>query len=230
MKNVLIANALRYPALSAEIRHAFEQSGYGVTLSNAVTEAEINQVVADAEKEQEGIYALIYIPQTVFNASILDCKSAERIFDEMRQELQGGAFWLKAVGNSMVKNGIEGRIVILSHVTSNVPTQKFSYCSTGQAALNNLGRVAAVELAEYGIRTNLLVMGWTDTENQNHFVGQLRALHQHDKAPLLPTISNDEIAKMCFTLCDPRMSAVNGAMITLDGGFSVTRHIRKLEA
>ncbi|HZG56238.1 SDR family oxidoreductase [Paenibacillus sp.] len=222
-QQVMIAYGKRQPGLTGALTHAFEARGGGVLVSEAAGEEEIRDAVSASVADHGGIGVFFYMPKPVAATAIL---GDDDLFHDIREELEGGMRWLRTVGAAMLGARIPGRIVVLSHITSIVPTGRFSYCSSGQAALNNLSRVAALEWASSGIQVNNVVFGWRETPEEQAYVEQLREAHRDDHAPLLPYITDREIAEMCVFLCNPLHRAANGSTIVVDGGYSVSRNIR----
>ena len=70
--------------------------------------------------------------------------------------VEGTLLTLKHVGNLMIAQGIGGDIIIMS--TKNVPNPGagFGAYSATKAACHQLGRIASLELAEHGIRVNMV--------------------------------------------------------------------------
>lgn len=152
------------------------------------------------------------------------------IANTMNDDLERGLWWVQSACKKMVQQGVEGRVVTLAHIAALVPTEYYSYGAASQLALMNTCRSGIQELVSYGIKINTLFRGFTrEDPQQKTFVEQLRELHKDDGIPLLEYTGATEIAKTCALLTDPQIHSFNGAMLTLDGGFYVTRKIRYLD-
>jgi NAD(P)-dependent dehydrogenase (short-subunit alcohol dehydrogenase family) len=95
--------------------------------------------------------------------------------------------------------------------------------SATKAALVNLARVMAVELAEYGIRVNCVSPGPADTQRSVDLVGEeamerLRAEFQ--AVPLRRLATAADIANAFLYLCSEDASYVTGHNLVVDGGLS----------
>lgn len=228
-KNVLIALGNRRPQLTKELVKVYQNNGYHVLQSQAENSEDIHSYMEAMQEEFGAVDIFIYIAVPPYEASILDGRLEDRVFRSMREDLETGLWWLQAVAKSMICHGIKGRILLQSHISALVPTQKFSYCSTGQAALLNVGRVAVLELSKYGICTNFIALGWSEQKQEEDFAQKLRKCHEKDQFPLLPDIDLGEVAQACLQLSNPDICVMNGALISLDGGFSVSRFIREIK-
>ncbi|MBD2862558.1 SDR family NAD(P)-dependent oxidoreductase [Paenibacillus oceani] len=126
-------------------------------------------------------------------------------------------------------NGIGGAIVNVSSINSSRALDKSSHYNAAKGALDQLTRCTALELSPYGIRVNGVAPGFVDaglavvggidelqTENfQSQYVEQR-------KIPLARPGRADEIAEVIAFLASAQASYIQGAIIPVDGGLSVT--------
>ena len=89
-----------------------------------------------------------------------------------------------------------------------------------KAAVDQLARTAAVELAEHRIRVNILYPGWTDTPGERRFntEEQIAASSQHLLWKRLAR--PEEIARAAVFLCDPANDCISGSSLIVDGAQS----------
>lgn len=224
-KNVLIAFGDRKPALREQMVETFQKNDFNVLQSNCSLLSDIQEEVENINNEYGDIHVLIYFPQPPFKMSILDANFSDKVASQIHEDLETGVWWIQTVGKSMASRGNRGSIILLSHITSIVPTQKFSYCSTSQAALMNVAKVGVFDTKKHDISINIVVTGWSEDKNEKEFVEQLREVHQNDNNPLLPYTAEQEVAQVCIDLS--KTKGINGTTITVDGGFSITRPIRQ---
>ncbi len=125
--------------------------------------------------------------------------------------------FLRAVTNAMIKQSIGGSVVCVSspHAYEAIPGA-MAY-NMAKAAVDQMARTAACELAEHRIRVNIVHPGWTDTPGERKFFHESEL---HMKASELPwgrLAKPDEIARGVVFLCDPLSDYINGSTLSIDG-------------
>ena len=97
----------------------------------------------------------------VANAGIAHvCELKDMELEDFRRlekvNVEGTLLTIKAASRSFILQGIGGDIVIIS--TKNVPSPgaSFGAYSATKAAAHQLGRIASLELAQYGVRVNMV--------------------------------------------------------------------------
>jgi glucose 1-dehydrogenase len=130
-----------------------------------------------------------------------------------------GAFHgLRASANQMIRQGGGGCCVLVSSPHAYVPHATCAAYNMAKAALDQLGKTAALELAAHGIRVNLVHPGWTDTEGERKFFTEDAIRRGAARLPLGRLARPDEIARGIVFLADPASAYVTGSVLTLDGG------------
>ena len=95
--------------------------------------------------------------------------------------------------------------------------------SAAKAALVNLARVMAVELAVHGIRVNCVSPGPADTQRSVDLIGEeaMQRLRAEFRAvPLRRLASADDVANAFLYLCSDDAAYVTGHNLVVDGGLS----------
>jgi NAD(P)-dependent dehydrogenase (short-subunit alcohol dehydrogenase family) len=226
-QTLLIACGERDASTTAAIAEHFRADGYDILRSEGAGADDIASDVESLTALHGAIDAVVYLSPPPVTGTVLG-GGAEVLAERVRTDLEAGTRWLQAAARSMLDHRVNGRITLVGHITAAVPTQRFSYCSTSQLALMNLSRGAVLELAGRGIRVNTILRGWDeDRPDQAAYVRELRAQHAGDGVPLLASTGPDEVAKAALLFSDPAMTSLNGALLTLDGGFQISRKIRR---
>ena len=122
--------------------------------------------------------------------------------------------------------GIKPSIVIIGSKNVGAPGPGASAYSVAKAGLTQLGRVAALELGEKGIRVNVIHPNavfdtgiWTEEVLQtraNHY-GQTVEDYKRNNI-LKVEVSSGDVAEMAVMMLGPAFSKTTGAQVPLDGG------------
>jgi glucose 1-dehydrogenase len=130
-----------------------------------------------------------------------------------------GAFYgLRAAAGQMVRQGQGGNIVVISsvHAVEAVPTS-MAY-NMAKAALDQMARTAALELAPQRIRVNLVYPGWTDTPGERKYFSEETLKQAGAALPWGRLARSEEIARGVLFLVDPASEYITGSTLSIDGG------------
>jgi 3-oxoacyl-[acyl-carrier protein] reductase len=98
--------------------------------------------------------------------------------------------------------------------------------ASSKASLANITKSMAAELGKRGIRVNAIAPGWVDTDmGDNAGIDDLA----HAKTPLGRNSSTQEIVDLIEYLIGDRSSFINGAVINIDGGYTIIDTVVKEE-
>ena len=143
----------------------------------------------------------------------------------LRVDLTGVFATSRAVVPAMLKNP-GGRIVNISSVAGLVPLRLQSAFVAAKAGVVNLTRSMALELGPQGILVNCVAPGSTLTEGTRALFYGPDGAYSEKAAALLAHIplgrpgTTAEIAHVVLFLAAPEASYVNGAILTVDGGWT----------
>ncbi|MGE0701297.1 MAG: SDR family NAD(P)-dependent oxidoreductase, partial [Hyphomicrobiaceae bacterium] len=118
-----------------------------------------------------------------------------------------------------------GAIVNISSTASVLARPGIAHYGASKAALNQLTRVLAVELAPHGIRVNAVLPGVIGTETVTSSLStpasQAEMAAKMQRVPLGRLGTPEEIAELTMFLLSAKSSYTTGGLFTADGGFSL---------
>ena len=133
-----------------------------------------------------------------------------------------GAFYLmRSATQQMIKQGQGGAICIVSSPHAFIPAPRAMAYNMSKAAIEHMARTAAIEVAEFKIRINLIQPGWTDTPGELKFATRDTLDSAGAKIPLGRLGTAEEMAEGILFLCDPKNTYITGASLLIDGGISL---------
>lgn len=135
-----------------------------------------------------------------------------------------GAFNLiRTAANQMIRQATGGALLVVSSPHAFIAVPGSMAYNMAKAAVDQMARTAAIELAEHRIRVNTLYPGWTDTPGERRFNNeeQIAAMSQHLLWKRLAR--PEEIARAAVFLCDPENDYISGSSLIVDGAQSHAR-------
>lgn len=113
----------------------------------------------------------------------------------------------------------DARVLGLTSEGNEVAWSGYAAVAAAKVALESVSRAIAVEFGPYGIRSNILQAGVTDTPALRLIPGSAKmAAHSLMRNPLGRLTVPEDIANMVCLLATPEAAWVNGALIRVDGG------------
>jgi glucose 1-dehydrogenase len=133
-----------------------------------------------------------------------------------------GAFYLlRAATQQMIQQGQGGAICVVSSPHAFIPAPRAMAYNMAKAAIEHMARTAAIEVAPFRIRVNLIQPGWTDTPGELKFATRETLDSAGAKIPLGRLGTPEEMAEGILFLCDPANTYITGAALLIDGGISL---------
>jgi glucose 1-dehydrogenase len=137
-----------------------------------------------------------------------------------------GAFYLlRAATGAMLAqpqgSGPRGSIVIISSPHAYVPIPRSMAYNMAKAAIDQMARTAAMELAAERIRVNVVTPGWIDTPGERKFTSDEVIASAGEKLPWKRLGKPEEIGRGVVFLCDPASDYITGSALLIDGGITL---------
>jgi NAD(P)-dependent dehydrogenase (short-subunit alcohol dehydrogenase family) len=115
-----------------------------------------------------------------------------------------------------------GSVINISSVASERPLSRVSTYSLSKAAVDNLTKFLAREWGPHGVRVNAIVPGFFPAEQNRRILDAERLANIHAHTPLGRLGRPEELVGTAVWLASEASGFVTGAIVRVDGGFSVT--------
>ena len=132
-------------------------------------------------------------------------------------DFRGAFFCTQFAARAMIAAKVKGLIVNISSNHSAMNWKGFSVYAATKCAMNKLTQIAALELAEHGIRVVGIAPGYT----------MIRPTRPETEARIAQEIPigrwarPDEVGELVVNLASHKMASLTGTTIVLDGGASL---------
>ena len=158
----------------------------------------------------------IYIPAMALDMTAEDWDKTLNI------NLKGFFLSCKAVGRHMADQK-NGKIINIASVLGKRAAQTSSAYSASKAAIIQLTRSLALELAPHNIRVNAIAPGWFETEMVADELGDPNTRKYFlSKTPLRKFGAPEDLGGAIIFLASKASDFMTGETITIDGGFSIS--------
>ena len=113
----------------------------------------------------------------------------------------------------------DARIIGLTSEGSHKYWESYAAVSLAKASLESLSTYMAVELSKYGLKTNMIQAGITETPSLKRIAG-IKKLVELTKArnPMGRMTMPEDVANVIYLLCADEAFWINGSIIHVDGG------------
>ena len=131
----------------------------------------------------------------------------------------------QAAARLMVERGRPGRILFTGSWVGEVPWPDIAAYCVSKAGVRMLARSMARELAEHGIRVNVVAPGivWAGMARRQFETDPAYARRASGVVPLGEFGTPEQVAKAAAFLCSPDADYITGATLLVDGGASLFR-------
>ncbi|MDZ4818754.1 MAG: SDR family oxidoreductase [Planctomycetota bacterium] len=182
--------------------------------------AAVEAMIANVELELGSVD--IAVANAAYSDRAAFCEADLERFHRTVDVTMWGAFHVfRAAARNMIRKGQGGAIVGISSPHAFVPVADSMAYNMAKAALDQMAKTAALELAIHRIRVNLVYPGCTDTPGERNLTGGEELAKAEAKLVWGRLARPDEIARGVVFLCDPASDYITGSSLLIDGGFSL---------
>jgi NAD(P)-dependent dehydrogenase (short-subunit alcohol dehydrogenase family) len=143
--------------------------------------------------------------------------------EAFRQNFERLVYAAQAAARVLVRRGGGGRLIFLSSAFSLMPFLQTSVTGTTLAALGALARMAAVDLGAHGITVNVVARGWVEADGARRDLGAEGRSFVEAGIPLGRIGRAEDVGDVCAFLASDAARYVTGAILPVDGGYTLTR-------
>ncbi|MBS1524682.1 MAG: SDR family oxidoreductase [Bacteroidetes bacterium] len=113
----------------------------------------------------------------------------------------------------------DARVIGLTSEGAHKHWEGYAAVSVAKASLESLAKYMAVEFAPFGLKTNLIQAGITETQSLKMIPGSEQLIEIGKKRNPMGRITRpQDVANVIYLLCTDEAFWVNGALIHVDGG------------
>jgi NAD(P)-dependent dehydrogenase (short-subunit alcohol dehydrogenase family) len=193
-------------------------SGVRVIQADVTVEEQVAAAVAAATVDGR-LDIAVANAGTGFPGSILHL-SAEHWMVPLGVNVLGSAFTIKHAASKMKDTG-GGSIITMSSIASTRNTAWMGAYGVSKAALDELTRLAAVELGPLGIRVNGVRPGWVQTDAMAGVSGEANLARARRETPLGRLGMPEDIARAVLYFASDQSEWVTGQLLGVCGGFTL---------
>lgn len=126
--------------------------------------------------------------------------------------------WTRLLLNEGLFNA-DARVIGLTSEGAHKYWEGYAAVSIAKAALESLNTYMAVEFSKYGLKTNLIQAGITETPSLRRIPGSEKLIATGaERNPMGRMTTPPDVANVIYLLCTPEAAWINGSVIHVDGG------------
>jgi NAD(P)-dependent dehydrogenase (short-subunit alcohol dehydrogenase family) len=143
----------------------------------------------------------------------------------LNTNLRGPFLLTQAIARRMAAHHIAGVIINISSTASQLARPGIAHYGASKAALNQLTRILAIELATHHIRVNAVLPGVIATETVQALIQTPAGQREHQgklaKIPLKRLGTTQDVVNQVMFLLSEQSAYCTGSLFTVDGGFTL---------
>lgn len=133
-----------------------------------------------------------------------------------------GAFYgVRAAAQRMIQQGTGGAITVVSSPHAFIPFPGAMAYNMAKAAIDQMAKTAAIELAPQSIRVNVVHPGWIDTPGERKFFTEEQLAQGAGSIPLKRMGTPAEIGRAILYTLSPDADYMTGSILLIDGGITL---------
>ena len=188
-------------------------AGHDIVIADVTDPVAVSLGLAD--KSYNGVInnAGIVTTAPLHNSAVNDARHV------INTNLLGNLWVLQATVPALVAAG-GGVIVNIASVLGHRPLPQTGIYAASKAAVIQMTRSAALELARDNIRVNALAPGYIMTDLNREFLQSEEGARLVKKVPMRRFATIEELSAALIFLLDPQNSYMTGETLTIDGGMA----------
>ena len=221
--NIVICYHTDKTGAQETLQEVEKQHSKGIILPVDISEEKLVEQLFEQAIKEFGTIDILVNNAAVNGSGTNIADMDTEVFDRtIRTNLYGTFFCSRAFIRHRKKNGGKGKIINISSVHEEVVAPGTAdYCAS-KAAVRNLTRTLAMELAEDGITVNNICPGMILTPmNQEAMDNKQVRKESEQHIPLKRAGQPEEIAKVALFLASSDADYVTGSSYFMDGGLSL---------
>lgn len=179
----------------------------------AAVEGMVQQAAGDLGRLDILVTSAVYSDRELFHTANME--GFRRTIDVT---MWGAFYALRAACRQMIRQGQGGSVVVVSSAQARVAHPTCMAYNMAKAAIDQMARTAALELAARRIRVNIIYPGWTDTQGERKFFSEEVLQRASQSLPCGRMARPEEIARGIIFLVDPASEYITGSTMCIDGG------------
>src|SRR5207249_387926 len=169
-------------------------------------EAMVDELARELGRLDIFVSSAVYSDRELFHVANMD--GFRRTIDVT---MWGAFYGLRASARLMIRQAQGGNAVIVSSAQARIAHPSCMAYNMAKAAIDQMARTAALELARHRIRVNIVYPGWTDTPGERKFFSEEVMRRASTALPSGRMARPDEIARGILFLVDPESEYITGS-------------------